>query len=76
MKKYITGVALISLIISACSVSKDIDTPKLETPAAFRNADVKTTGDSTSIANIQWKQFFTDPVLQTLIDSAIAHKEY
>ncbi|MFD0750277.1 efflux transporter outer membrane subunit [Mucilaginibacter calamicampi] len=71
MKKYLTGLALITLIISACSVSKDIATPKPETPVAFRSADVKTTGDSSSIADIQWRQFFTEPVLQRLIDSAI-----
>jgi outer membrane protein, multidrug efflux system len=71
MKKYISGLALISLIISACSVSKDIKTPAPETPVAFRNADIKTTGDSSSIADIQWRQFFTEPVLQALIDSAI-----
>lgn len=73
MKKYITGLALITLIISACSVSKDVATPQPETPAAFRNADVQTTGDSSSIANIQWKQFFTDATLQKLIDSAITN---
>lgn len=71
MKKYITGLALITLIISACSVSKDIKTPAPETPVAFRNADIKTPADSSSIADIQWKQFFTEPVLQALIDSAI-----
>lgn len=71
MKKYMTGFALITLIISACSVSKDIKTPAPETPVAFRNADIKTAGDSSSIADMQWKQFFTEPVLQALIDSAI-----
>ena len=73
MKKYITGIALISLVISACSVSKDIKTPVPEAPVAFRMADPQTTGDSTSIAGLQWKQFFTEPVLQSLIDSAIAN---
>lgn len=71
MKKYITGLALIALIISACSVSKDIKTPAPETPVAFRNADIKTPADSSSIADIQWRQFFTEPILQALIDSAI-----
>nr|WP_294795813.1 TolC family protein [uncultured Mucilaginibacter sp.] len=73
MKKYITGFALITLIISACSVSKDIKTPPPETPIAFRGADIKTIGDSSSIADIQWRQFFTEPTLQGLIDSAITH---
>ncbi|MES2276510.1 MAG: efflux transporter outer membrane subunit [Bacteroidota bacterium] len=71
MKKYISGLALITLIISACSVSKDLESPKPELPATFRNAAIQTTGDSSSIADIQWKSFFTDAALQTLIDSAI-----
>src|SRR5581483_1911200 len=29
--------------------------------------------DTTSIASLPWKSFFTDPELQKLIDSAIAH---
>jgi multidrug efflux system outer membrane protein len=36
---------------------------------AFRNAAV--TSDTTSIADIQWKSFFTEATLQKLIDSAI-----
>ena len=73
MKKYISGLALISLIISACSVSKDLSAPKPALPVTFRNAEIKTTGDSSSIADMQWKQFFTEPILQGLIDSAIAN---
>jgi multidrug efflux system outer membrane protein len=71
MKKYISGLALIALVISACSVSKDLESPKPELPGTFRNATLQTTGDSSSIADIHWKQFFTEPALQLLIDSAI-----
>jgi len=56
--------------ISACKVSKDVATPKAELPANFRNA--ANTSDTSSIADIQWKSFFTDATLQKLIDSAIA----
>lgn len=58
------------LFLSACKVSKDISTPTDAAPAAFRNA-VNT--DTTSIADIQWKNFFTDANLQNLIDSTIAN---
>jgi len=67
MKKYITGLALL-LIISACNVSKDIETPKAALPGTFRNA---ATADTGSIADIPWKSFFTDATLEKLIDSAI-----
>lgn len=71
MKKYINGLALLSvLVVGACKVSKDIPTPKPDLPDNFRNAaSVK---DTSSIADIEWKNFFTDPVLQRLIDSTIA----
>ncbi|TWR29451.1 TolC family protein [Mucilaginibacter pallidiroseus] len=73
MKNIINRLILISLVIlSACKVSKDVPAPKPELPVAFRNAQT-TTADTASIANIQWKNFFTDATLQKLIDSAIAH---
>jgi len=73
MKRYINPYSILILLavfISACKVSKDVATPKPELPVAFRNS--ATTADSSSIADIQWKSFFTDATLQKLIDSAIA----
>ncbi|MBL4674741.1 MAG: efflux transporter outer membrane subunit [Mucilaginibacter sp.] len=71
MKKILSGLSLLLSVISACNVSKDVKTPKPELPVAFRNADAKTTADTSSIADIQWKNFFADATLQKLIDSAI-----
>ncbi|MDB5029901.1 efflux transporter outer membrane subunit [Mucilaginibacter sp.] len=64
--KYILLLAV--LATSACKVSKDIKTPIAELPANFRNDSTK---DAGSIADIPWKDFFTDAELQKLIDSAI-----
>lgn len=69
-KFIITITTLLILFLNACKVSKDISTPTDTAPAAFRNA-VST--DTTSIAAIQWKNFFTDANLQSLIDSTIAN---
>ncbi|MFD2146030.1 efflux transporter outer membrane subunit [Mucilaginibacter antarcticus] len=66
INKYALLMAL--LVLAACKVSKDVQTPQADLPAAFRNA---TTTDTTSIADIPWKSFFTDTELQKLIDSAI-----
>jgi multidrug efflux system outer membrane protein len=72
MKKYIkTSAFMLLLALSACKVSKDLETPKPALPAAFR--DAVQTSDSTSIADIQWKNFFTEATLQKLIDSAIVN---
>jgi len=69
MKIYKISLAFLLFVISACTVSKDIQTPKPALPANFR--DAATASDTSSIADIAWKNFFTDPVLQKLIDSAV-----
>ena len=69
MKTYINGLAILMVVLSACNVSKDIPAPKPALPDTFRNAAV--TNDTTSIADLQWKSFFTEAALQKLIDSAI-----
>jgi len=70
MKNNIISLAFILLILSACNVSKDIETPKPALPDHFGSAAAA--NDTSSIADISWKNFFTDLVLQKLIDSAIA----
>jgi NodT family efflux transporter outer membrane factor (OMF) lipoprotein len=69
MKTYIKRYTLIFLtgLLAACSVSKDIKNPQAPLPSAFNGA----AADTTSIADVPWRNFFTDPTLQKLIDSAI-----
>ena len=40
-------------------------------PADVFGENVTLTGDSTSIAGLSWREFFTDPLLQRLIDTAL-----
>ncbi|HTE00673.1 MAG TPA: efflux transporter outer membrane subunit [Mucilaginibacter sp.] len=68
MKRYITGLAFVLIVLSACKVSKNVEVPKDAAPVAFRDVQSK---DTSSIADIPWKTFFTDATLQKLIDSAI-----
>ena len=70
MRKYISGLGILLVVLSACSVSKNVETPKPDLPAQFGNV-AATSADSSSVASIPWKTFFTDPTLQKLIDSAI-----
>lgn len=72
MKKIIT-IILAGLVLSSCGVYKKYQSQN-EAPA-----DLYGTGDSitkaaseASIAEISWREFFTDPLLQQLIDSALA----
>ncbi|REG91673.1 TolC family protein [Flavobacterium aquicola] len=73
MKKHITKIVTVTFLIAtilSCSVSKDIETPKDAFPANFRNASVSK--DTTSIGDLEWKNFFTEKDIVQLIDSAVA----
>ncbi len=68
--KHISKYALLLVIValSACKVSKDMQTPQVALPANFRGDVAR---DTNTIADIPWKSFFTDATLQKLIDSAL-----
>ena len=73
MKNHITKIVTFAILITtliSCKVSKDIETPKDALPENFRNASVS--GDTTSIADIEWKNYFTEKDVIQLIDSAVA----
>ncbi|HEY8969800.1 MAG TPA: efflux RND transporter permease subunit [Puia sp.] len=67
---------IVTLAFSACKVSKDVATPQPQLPTDFQQSARTTTAvtnaaDSAGIAALPWKDLFTDPALQQLIDSAI-----
>ncbi|MCW3086881.1 MAG: efflux transporter outer rane subunit [Sediminibacterium sp.] len=66
LKIYITAIVL--AVMSACTVSKDLTKMGVVLPDQFRNASQS---DTSSIADIPWKDFFADVYLQKLIDSAL-----
>lgn len=59
----------LTFILSACSVSKNIETPNPALPAAFRNAVTNT--DTSTIGTLSYRSFITDKSLKMLIDSAV-----
>lgn len=63
-------IAILITTIISCKVSKDIETPKDAFPDNFRNASVSK--DTASIADVEWKNFFTEKDIIQLIDSAVA----
>ncbi len=63
-------VLILMITFISCKVSKDIETPKDAFPENFRNAS--TSSDTTSIADLEWKNFFTEKDIIQLIDSAVA----
>ena len=69
--------ALLVLPITACFTAKEYSRPALGTDGLYRidlAADsVAPSMDSTSIAQVSWKNLFTDPVLKQHIDEALAN---
>jgi multidrug efflux system outer membrane protein len=58
------------LILNGCRVGKEYQRPALDLPAQFNGISY---ADTSSIADIEWKSFFTDTTLQNLIARGIAY---
>lgn len=67
--RYIFILLLLTAVIS-CRVGKNYQRPTVLLPQTFNPNGQPS--DSNSIADIPWRNFFTDPVLQQLIDSGIS----
>ena len=61
--------AAVSLALTGCGTFKKYE-PQVTAPADIFGKDVKT--DDSSLAQMTWREFFTDPILQELIDSVLA----
>lgn len=70
MKHYNRIILITGLLftLAGCKISKDLQAPKPELPVAFNNEVAK---DTVGIGALPWKSFFTDEVLQVLIDSTL-----
>lgn len=69
------GIATIFFSLASCKVAK-YQEPELSLPENFRNTtQIEVVQDSTvaSIAKIPYREFFTDPTLQALLESGIAN---
>lgn len=58
------------LVIASCKVGKNYQRPTVALPNRFNNTSF---ADTSSIADIAWKSFFTDTTLQNLIDKGIKY---
>ena len=65
--------AAVSLMLTGCGLYNKYD-QKVETPAnAFGTTqDITLSTDGSSLAEMSWREFFTDPKLQTLIEQVLA----
>ncbi len=77
-RKYTKGAILLGVILSmgltSCGIlnTNKYESPEVDTQSLFRGEDPT---DTTTIANIPWREYFTDPALQALIDEGL-NKNY
>ncbi|MDR2950966.1 MAG: efflux transporter outer membrane subunit [Prevotella sp.] len=74
IRKYIKGVVLLGVILSmgftSCGVVSNYKAPEIDSDDLFREENPI---DTTTIANIPWREYFTDPALQALIDEGLTN---
>lgn len=71
MKKQIMGYVLLALVMSSCGIYTKYK-PVTEVPdGLYDRTDSLVAADTSSLGNLSWREVFTDPYLQTLIDSAL-----
>ena len=56
------------VLINACSVHKKYEQPQLDVPATYRGVSYS---DTSTIADIEWRRFYTDTDLQQLIETGL-----
>lgn len=57
-----------AVILSGCSVYRKYDRPDITVPDSFHNTE---TTDTSTLATLSWRELFSDPKLQSLIDTAL-----
>ena len=71
MKRYIVLILVGMLFLPSCSLYKKYESDATVDEKAM--GDVVDAQDTTSIGDIDWRDIFTDPLLQQLIDKAFAN---
>ena len=72
--KKVLVAATVSIMLTGCGIYNKYE-QKVEAPAnAFGNSqDMKGASSESTIAQMSWREFFTDPMLQQLIEQALAN---
>ena len=60
-------IVLAVLLLTACAVGPDYETPEIDTPEAYRFTDE----EASDVINTRWWTQFEDPVLDQLIDEGL-----
>src|SRR5688572_10545445 len=56
--------------LGSCRISKEYQKPEVELPASFNQVSF---ADTSSVADVEWRQFFNDATLQSLIEKGLVY---
>jgi len=74
IRKYRTNLLLLGIILfigfTSCGIINTYKTPEIDSKNLFREENPS---DTTTIADIPWKEYFTDPALQSLIAEGLTN---
>ncbi len=71
--KYLPVIAILSLLLSSCNLYKEYSRPEnLPVENLYRDSTLARTDTLTSLGTMPWRELFTDPCLQALINEALA----
>ncbi|WP_412479729.1 efflux transporter outer membrane subunit [Azonexus sp. IMCC34839] len=62
---------LACLFLSGCALGPDYQRPSIDLPNAYRGSSAKVSAETSSLSRQNWREVFTDPALQALIDEAL-----
>ena len=69
-------ICVAALSLAGCNAIKSLHSEyqsQARIPADIFGSAVNMAADSTSLADVSWREFFTDPLLQRLIDTALVN---
>lgn len=67
--KILFSILTAAALMSSCSIYKTYERPEVETAGLFR--DTVQMADTASLGNLAWRELFTDPALQALIEQGL-----
>ncbi|WP_297903925.1 efflux transporter outer membrane subunit [uncultured Parabacteroides sp.] len=70
MKQHIITLAVSSIMLSSCGIYSKYK-PATEVPEDLFGQETAVTEDTVALGNMNWREVFTDPQLQTLIDQGL-----
>ncbi len=62
--------SVLIIMFSACRLGKEYQRPELELPSQFNAVSF---ADTSSIADLEWKNFFTNPELKSLVEKGLQY---